>query len=150
MKTILVTGGNKGIGLAIVTRLLQDYPDTYLLLGSRHQGRGQAAVEQIVAMLGDKVRDRVEMVEIDVTSDQSVQEAVRTVKARHGQLYGLVNNAGGCLDSATHTVQLNTYSVRRVCEEFVGIIEKEQGNPGNPGPPVPHLFLAAKQQLYIL
>ena len=78
MKKILVTGGNKGIGLAIITRLLQDYPDTYLLLGSRDQDRGLAAVEQVVTMLGDKVMDRVEMVEIDVTSDQSVEEAAWT------------------------------------------------------------------------
>ena len=52
MKKILVTGGNKGIGLAIVKRLLKEFPDTYLLLGSRDVQRGEAAVKQLVADLG--------------------------------------------------------------------------------------------------
>ena len=52
MKTILVTGANKGIGLGIVRRLLRDYPDTHLLLGSRDVARGQEAVNQILGELG--------------------------------------------------------------------------------------------------
>ena len=52
MKTILVTGANKGIGLGIVRRLLREYPDTQLLLGSRDVARGQEAVNQILGELG--------------------------------------------------------------------------------------------------
>ena len=52
MKKILVTGGNKGIGLAIVKLLLRDFPDTFLLLGSRDVSRGEAAVKQLVTELG--------------------------------------------------------------------------------------------------
>ena len=48
MKRILVTGANKGIGQAIVTKLLEDFPDTYLLLGSRDVARGQTAIQQII------------------------------------------------------------------------------------------------------
>ena len=40
-KVILVTGANKGIGLAIVEALLQEVPESILLLGSRDQARGQ-------------------------------------------------------------------------------------------------------------
>ena len=35
MKRILITGANKGIGLATVRRLLESYDETFLLLGSR-------------------------------------------------------------------------------------------------------------------
>ena len=52
MKKILVTGGNKGIGLAIVRRLLREYSETYLLVVSRDVQRGQAAVKELVAELG--------------------------------------------------------------------------------------------------
>jgi len=51
MKKILVTGGNKGIGLAIVKKLLKDYPDTLVLLGSRDVSRGHAAVEDVIGDL---------------------------------------------------------------------------------------------------
>ena len=40
-KVIIVTGANKGIGLAIVEALLQEVPESVLLLGSRDQARGQ-------------------------------------------------------------------------------------------------------------
>ena len=131
MKRILVTGANKGIGLAIVTKLLQDFPDTYLLLGSRDVGRGQAALQQVVEQLGDAGKDRVELIQIDVTSDESVKNAVEAVKAKHGDsepLFGLVNNAGGSSDSPRSIVDLNMYGLRRVCEAFLPLIQKEKGN----------------------
>ena len=52
MKKILVTGANKGIGLGIVKKLLRDFPDTYLLLGSRDVARGEAAVREILSEMG--------------------------------------------------------------------------------------------------
>ena len=52
MKKILVTGGNKGIGLGIVKKLLRDFSDTYVLLGSRDVGRGEAAIKEILMEMG--------------------------------------------------------------------------------------------------
>ena len=120
MKRILVTGGNKGIGQAIVTKLLEDFPDTYLLLGSRDVARGQNAIQQIIDKLGGNTASRVELVMI----------AVEAIKAKHGEsapLYGLVNNAGGTSDSPRGYVDLNTYSVRRVSEAFLPLIQKNKG-----------------------
>jgi len=128
-KRILVTGGNKGIGLAIVTKLLQDYPDSYLILGSRDVRRGQAAVAQLNEQMSDSCY-RLELLQLDVTSDESVKAAVELLKAKHGDdepLYGLVNNAGGFSDSARGTVELNTYGLRRVCEAFLPLIQKNKG-----------------------
>jgi len=129
MKRILVTGGNKGIGQAIVTKLLQDFPDTYLLLGSRDVTRGEDAIKQIVEKLGEKIRSRLELVHIDVTSDSSVSTAVKTILAKHGSepLYGLVNNAGGNSDTPRGYLELNSYSVRRVCEAFLPLLQKNKG-----------------------
>ena len=52
MKTILVTGANKGIGYGIVRKLLRDYSDTCLLLGSRDVQRGENAVKTLIEELG--------------------------------------------------------------------------------------------------
>jgi len=128
-KRILVTGGNKGIGLAIVTKLLQDYPDSYLILGSRDTRRGQAAIAQLNELMTDSCY-RLELLQLDVTSDESVKAAVELLKAKFGEdepLYGLVNNAGGFSDSARGTVELNTYGLRRVCEAFLPLIQKNKG-----------------------
>ena len=40
MKRILITGANKGIGLATVAKLLGSYDETFLLLGSRDSKKG--------------------------------------------------------------------------------------------------------------
>ena len=79
MRRILVTVGNKGIGQAIVTKLLEDFPDTYLLLGSRDVARGQNAIKQIIDKLGGNTASRVELVYIDVTSDGSLINAVENL-----------------------------------------------------------------------
>ena len=126
MKLILVTGANKGIGLAIVKRLLAEFSDTKLLLGSRDKVRGEAAVQELISELGQGMKQRLELIHLDVSSDESVSTAVRTVQSRFEEkkpLYGLVNNAGGWLATERDTIQLNAYSVIRVCEAFVPLIQ---------------------------
>ena len=52
MKSILVTGANKGIGFQIVKKLLKDFNNTHLFLGSRNIQLGEEAVNKIVDELG--------------------------------------------------------------------------------------------------
>jgi NAD(P)-dependent dehydrogenase (short-subunit alcohol dehydrogenase family) len=80
----LVTGANKGIGLATVRRLAER--GWTVLLGARDVARGEAAAASVD---GD-----VSVLALDVTSDDSVSAAVKEVEARHGRLDVLVNNAG--------------------------------------------------------
>jgi len=122
-KVILVTGANKGIGLAIVETLLQQLPDAVVLLGSRDASRGQAAVDAVVGKLGSGVEGRVKLLLLDVTSQESVDQAFQTVSAEHGIIYGVINNAGGMGGGLRNTIDLNTYGVRRVCEAFAPIIQ---------------------------
>ncbi len=42
MRRILVTGANKGIGLAIARAILEEHDDTFVYLGSRDADRGRA------------------------------------------------------------------------------------------------------------
>ena len=125
MKKVIVTGANKGIGLAIVKRLLEEFPDVFVYLGSRDRGRGLAAMEQLESDVGPSVKARVKLLELDVTSDESVSKAVETVRNdmnnSNDLLYGLVNNAGGG-GAQRQTIELNMYGVRRVTEAFIPLI----------------------------
>ena len=48
MKRILITGANKGLGLATVAKLLDSYDETFLLLGSRDSKKGQEVLNSLV------------------------------------------------------------------------------------------------------
>ena len=83
----LVTGGNKGIGLA-TARLLAERGMT-VLVGSRDAMRGAYAVEGLVL---DGLDAR--LLPLDIADDASVAAAARSVGTEFGRLDVLVNNAG--------------------------------------------------------
>jgi NAD(P)-dependent dehydrogenase (short-subunit alcohol dehydrogenase family) len=126
MQSILVTGANKGIGLAIVEAILSARADTFVYLASRDIGRGRAAAAGLAAAQ-PAFGARIECVALDVVDDESVAEAKARV-ATHlagGKLYGVVNNAGVGAQVAHfgRIVDTNTLGVERVCEAFLPLIE---------------------------
>ncbi|MEO3778233.1 SDR family NAD(P)-dependent oxidoreductase [Micromonospora sp. B11E3] len=89
---VLVTGGNRGLGLATATLLADD--GWSVLLGCRDDRRGAAAVETLRRRGG-----RADHVPLDVTSPASIAAAADAVAVlTGGRLAGLVNNAGVFLD----------------------------------------------------
>lgn len=109
MRRILVTGGNKGIGLAIVEAILAEHTDTFVYLGSRDAERGRAAAAALP-------QDRVEVLSLDVTSEASVA----AVRGQIQELYALVNNAGvGYGSSFDAVMQTNILGLQRVCAALV-------------------------------
>ncbi len=83
----LVTGANKGIGKEIARQLAKH--GVHVIMGARNLERGQAAVNEL-----GQAGLSVELVQLDVTDDQSVAAAAETIKQKHGKLDILVNNAG--------------------------------------------------------
>lgn len=79
-----MTGGNRGIGRAVVAGLLRE--DCTVYLGARDAEHGRV----VAAELGGDVR----VLRLDVTSAVDVEAAVRVVDAEQGCLDVLVNNAG--------------------------------------------------------
>ena len=128
MKRILVTGANKGIGLATVENLLQNHPDTFLILGSRDEKRGDEALGLLTSK-EPKWADRLMMLAIDVSNDESVTMAAETVASSFETdakpLYGIINNAGIGSSSIglEPTLQVNTWGIHRVCEAFIPLLE---------------------------
>jgi NAD(P)-dependent dehydrogenase (short-subunit alcohol dehydrogenase family) len=146
MRHILVTGANKGIGLALVEAILAEHTDTFVYLGSRDPERGRAAVAGLVRDHAGW-RDRLGVVAIDVAEDGSVADAARHVSdSLRGQtLYGLVNNAGigGHTNELSAVLATNVFGVQRVCEAFVPLIEPKAGRVVNVTSAAGPTFVAA-------
>jgi NAD(P)-dependent dehydrogenase (short-subunit alcohol dehydrogenase family) len=90
-KLALVSGANRGIGLAIVTALARK--GIHVLLGSRDVARGEVSGAPLVAE-GLSVTP----VPLDVTDEDSVATLAERIERDYGVLDILVNNAGISLD----------------------------------------------------
>lgn len=103
-KVALVTGGNKGIGLAVCRELARR--DCSVILA----GRDERRVEEAAKKLG-KI-GRVVGLQLDVTDTASVLMAEKYVSRAFGRLDILVNNAGVMLDrphqKTIESIQLET------------------------------------------
>ncbi len=125
MRRIFVTGANKGIGFAIAERILEEADDTVVFLGSRSLSRGEAAAEKLCSAEAGR-NGRVQVVEIDVSSDESVGRASRQVRESCGDggLYAVVNNAGIGLgmNELSRVLDVNARGVQRVCSAFIPLL----------------------------
>lgn len=87
-KLCIVTGANSGLGLAIATGLAR--AGAGVVLACRDQARGAAAQAQIQAATGST---QVEVMQLDLASQQSVREFAATYEQRYTRLNVLVHNA---------------------------------------------------------
>ena len=84
-KVVLITGANRGIGESILHRL---DADGYLVIGSSRSNEG---VEKITSEIKKSNGKGIQM---DVTDQKSIDDAIDSIKKDFGPIYGLINNAG--------------------------------------------------------
>jgi 3-oxoacyl-[acyl-carrier protein] reductase len=114
MRKVLVTGGSRGLGLAIVRRLVCD---GYAAISvARHMS------DELAAAIDHAERTRpgsLQFVPFDLGDVDEIPAFVRTLRKNAGPIYGLVNNAALGLDGAlaltpnaqiVRLVQVNTLS----------------------------------------
>jgi len=131
MKRILITGANRGIGLALVVKVLESSDEHQVYLGSRSIDRGEAAASEIIAD-NPRWESRLQVLPLDVADTASVESAAKQVRASLSpgeSLYGIVNNAGmGYPDSDLREVlEVNTYGIKRVVESFLSLLDAGAG-----------------------
>jgi 3-oxoacyl-[acyl-carrier protein] reductase len=85
MANVIVTGGSRGIGLAVVRVLARE--DYTVIAIARQETRELAA-------LREQVSESVYFVPFDISEVGKLHELARDLRDRFGPIYGLVNNAG--------------------------------------------------------
>lgn len=93
MSTItLISGANQGIGLATATSLAKDHGH-HVIIGSRNLEAGEKVAASLQAE-GYKASS----VQLDLSSQSSIEVAVKTIDEKFGRIDVLINNAGVLLD----------------------------------------------------
>jgi NAD(P)-dependent dehydrogenase (short-subunit alcohol dehydrogenase family) len=108
-RVALVSGANRGIGLATVDGLAM--AGMNVVLGSRDPAGGEAARASL-----DADRAAVSVRQLDVTDPSSVRSCIESVEAQFGRLDVLVNNAGILLDRGGRASEPDLDVVRETLE----------------------------------
>ncbi len=128
MKTVLITGANKGIGFETARQLLQKGFSVFI--GSRNVENGLEAVKKLKA----EGLTRAEIIQLDVTDNRSVQNAREEIGKKTDMLDILINNAGINGGSAPYTVldattneyldalKTNVIGVANVTQAFIDLL----------------------------
>jgi NAD(P)-dependent dehydrogenase (short-subunit alcohol dehydrogenase family) len=90
---VLITGANTGIGFETVKALVESSKPYHIFLGSRSVSRGDDALARLAEPLKQSASS-VEVLEIDMESDETINKAAETVREKFGKLDALINNAG--------------------------------------------------------
>ncbi|MES5097393.1 SDR family oxidoreductase [Agrobacterium sp. BA1120] len=128
--TALITGANKGIGLAIARQLGKH--GYVVWLGCRDVSRADAAVEHLQSEGID-----ARAVQLDVTNEGSVAAAVRVVGYDNSGLDVLVNNAGlmyapppsleeESIDEIRQMFETNVFGTLRVTQAFLPLLRRSK------------------------
>jgi NAD(P)-dependent dehydrogenase (short-subunit alcohol dehydrogenase family) len=108
-RVAVVTGGNRGLGLALVRALAQR--GMRVVMTTRSLDRGRAAVDR----LGD-LADRVAVRQLDVTDSGSVSRLVSWLERQLGHCDVLVNNAAVLIDDESCSPDTDLDIVQRTLE----------------------------------
>jgi len=121
MKTVLITGANKGIGFETAKQMAQ--LGYFVYLGSRDKTKGLDAINR----LKELGISNVEFMEIDVTDILSIKQAKQELESKIEGLDVLINNAGIAGDMPQNISTSDMENLRKVFEtNFFGAVQTTQ------------------------
>ena len=112
MKTVLVTGANKGIGREVASQLARK--GFHVFVAARNPDAGRKAADEIAKQSG-----KATFIEVDVTDNASVKAAAREFSKIADHLDVLVNNAGIMMDGDDAILEVSDNIFRRTIETNV-------------------------------
>ncbi len=124
MKTILVTGGNQGIGLEICRQLGE--LEHHVIMGSRNLENGLKAASEL--------RGNIQVKQLDVTNSDQIEKLARELSNEIKSLDVLINNAGvgvthyenqqSVLSSKGRSITSRVSGIRRITKPIVPLVRK--------------------------
>lgn len=132
MKTVFITGANKGIGFETAKQLTQ--LGYYVYLGSRDKTRGLNAVKK----LKELGISNIDMIEIDVTDTYSIKKAKLELESKIEALDVLINNAGIAgkqpqnissidIEKLRNIFETNFFGAVQTTQQFIDLLKKSNG-----------------------
>ena len=129
MKTVFITGANKGIGFETAKQMAK--LGYFVYLGSRDKMKGLDAINK----LKSSGISNVELIEIDVTNISSIKKAKQELEKHIDVLDVLINNAGiagvmpqtvseGKIENLRNVFETNFFGVVQVTQEFIELLKK--------------------------
>jgi len=133
-KVVVVTGASGGFGRLIVETLARNGYRVFATMRDVRTRNARAAAE--IEALAQREGLALDVLEIDVTDEESTLRGIDAVIARHGRIDVLVNNAGSLIVDLAETV--TTGQAQRLFDtNFFGVLRmnraalpqmKRQGN----------------------
>ena len=84
-KVVLCTGGNRGLGYAVLQVAGLQEPSTTFILASRNPESGREAAEKLSK---EGVKAHIDVIQMDITKDDEIIEGVKHVATKYGKLDG--------------------------------------------------------------
>lgn len=121
MKSVLITGANRSIGLEIAKQLSKK--GLFVYLGTRDLKKGTAVVQE----LKKEGFENIKAIEIDVTKPVSIEGARKIIENEQGKLDILINNAGVSGEFPQNASNTSITAIQQVFDtNFFGVLSVTQ------------------------
>ncbi|KAF2098958.1 NAD(P)-binding protein [Rhizodiscina lignyota] len=122
---VLITGANSGIGYAATEKFIKN-KDFHVIMACRSTDKAQAALKQLESK---KEPGSMSPLQLDITSQDSIDNAVKHVTDHFGRVDVLINNAGiiafesTLIENLRKTFETNIFAPMLITYAFLPLLE---------------------------